>query len=146
MGEVEFGGRQPLYCVALLVCEFDPRQPLAVQVGVDPVGFLLVGEDGVESDDEINERLKRASGINGVFILGIDPGSAAERAGLAPVARTPLGLTPGDVIVALNGTPVSRCGDLLARLDDYRAGQRVELTVVRGGEERTVSAVLEAGD
>ena len=101
---------------------------------------------GVESDDEINERLKRTSGINGVFILGIDPGSAAERAGLAPVARTRQGLSPGDVIVALNGRPVSRFGDLLARLDDFRVGQRVELSVVREGRERTVSAMLEPGD
>ena len=101
---------------------------------------------GVESDDEINERLKRASGINGVFILGVDPGSAAERAGLAPVVRTRLGLAPGDVIVALNGRPVSRYGDLLARLDDFRVGQRIALTVVREGQERTVSAVLEPGD
>src|SRR5690606_12812644 len=54
---------------------------------------------GIESDEDLNGRLKRASGIHGVFILGIDPGSAAKRAGLAAVARTPLGLAPGDVIV-----------------------------------------------
>jgi S1-C subfamily serine protease len=40
---------------------------------------------------------------------------------------------------------VSRVGDLLARLDDFRAGQSVELTLVRGGEQRTVSLALEPG-
>jgi S1-C subfamily serine protease len=101
---------------------------------------------GIESDDELNERLKRAADIDGVFILGIEPGSAAARAGLAPVARTARGLVPGDVIIALNGRQVSRYGDLLARLDDFRVGQRVELRVVRGGAERTVPVELEPGN
>ena len=100
---------------------------------------------GVESDEDINERLKRASGIDGVFILSVDPGSAAERAGLIAASRTGRGVMPGDVIVALNGELVSRYGDLLARLDDFEVGQRVELTLVRGGEERTVSIELESG-
>jgi S1-C subfamily serine protease len=52
---------------------------------------------------------------------------------------------PGDVIVALNGKLVSRYGDLVARLDDFAVGERVELTLVRGGEQRTVSIALEAG-
>jgi S1-C subfamily serine protease len=101
---------------------------------------------GIESDEELNERLKRAAGIDGVFILGIEPGSAAARAGIAPVTRTARGLIPGDVIIGLNGRPVSRYGDLLARLDDFRVGQRVELRVVRGGAERTVPIELQPGN
>src|SRR5690606_15054965 len=50
---------------------------------------------GVESDEELNERLKRLSGINGVFVLGINPGSAAERAGLVPATRSMRGVVPG---------------------------------------------------
>jgi S1-C subfamily serine protease len=100
---------------------------------------------GIESEEGINDRLKRASGIDGVFILRVAPGSTAERAGLMAASRTPRGVVPGDVVVALNGRPVSRVGDLLARLDDFRAGQSVELTLVRGGEQRTVSLALEPG-
>jgi S1-C subfamily serine protease len=40
---------------------------------------------------------------------------------------------------------VSRVGDLLARLDDYRVGQTVVLTLVRGEAERTARLTLEAG-
>ena len=101
---------------------------------------------GIESEEAINDRLKRASGLDGVFILRVDPGSAADRAGLAAASRTPRGVAPGDVVVALNGRPVSRVGDLLARLDDFGVGQSVELTLVRGGEQRTVSLALEPGD
>jgi S1-C subfamily serine protease len=100
---------------------------------------------GIESEEGINDRLKRASGLDGVFVLRVAPGSTADRAGLTAATRTPGGVVPGDVVVALNGRPVSRVGDLLARLDDFRAGQRVELTLVRGGEQRTVSLELEPG-
>ncbi|WP_245626578.1 S1C family serine protease [Croceicoccus naphthovorans] len=100
---------------------------------------------GVESDDDINDRLKRASGIEGVFVLRVDPGSSAERAGLVAAQRTRRGVAPGDIVTALNGKPVSRVGDLLARLDDFRVGQSVELTLMRGGEERTARLELEPG-
>lgn len=97
---------------------------------------------GIDSDDDINDRLKRASGIDGVFILRIEPGSAADRAGLTAARSTPRGVVPGDIILALNGEPVTRVGDLLARLDDFRAGQSVELTLIRGGAERNVRLEL----
>ena len=100
---------------------------------------------GVESDDDINDRLKRASGIEGVFVLRGEPGSSADRAGLGAAQRTRRGVAPGDIVTALNGKPVSRVGDLLARLDDFRVGQSVELTQMRGGEERTVRLELEPG-
>lgn len=100
---------------------------------------------GIESDEEINDRLKRASGIDGVFILSVEPGSAAERVGLVGVQRTRRGILPGDVIVALNSRPVSRLGDLLARLDDFQVGQKVQLTLLRAGEERNVSVELQPG-
>ena len=100
---------------------------------------------GLESDDDINDRLKRASGIEGVFVLRVDPGSVAERAGLVAAQRTRRGVAPGDIVTAMNGKPVSRIGDLLARLDDFRVGQSVELTLMRGGEVRTVRLELEPG-
>lgn len=100
---------------------------------------------GIESDDEINDRLKRASGIDGVFILRVDPGSAADRAGIIPAQRTRRGVAPGDIVTAINEVPVSRVGDLLARLDDYRVGQTVVLTLVRGEAERTARLTLEVG-
>lgn len=101
---------------------------------------------GIESDEEINDRLKRATGIDGVFILSVEPGSIAERVGLVGVQRTRRGIRPGDVIVALNSRPVSRFGDLLARLDDFQVGQRVQLTLLRAGEERNVSVELQPGN
>lgn len=98
---------------------------------------------GIDSDENINDRLKRASGVEGVFVLRVEPGSAAARAGLTAAQRTSRGVVPGDIITALNGEPVTRVGDLLARLDDFRVGQSVEVTFMRGGEERMARLELE---
>ena len=100
---------------------------------------------GVGSDDEVNERLKRATGIEGVFVLRVDPGSSAELAGLTPARRTRTGVAPGDIILAVNGEPISRVGDLLARLDDYQMGQNIELTLLKDGARRTVAVELRPG-
>ncbi|KEO91090.1 2-alkenal reductase [Erythrobacter longus] len=101
---------------------------------------------GIESDDDINDRLKRAADIEGVFVLRVAPGSVADRAGLIPARRTRRGVVPGDIVVALNGRPVDRVGDLLARLDDFSVGERVELTLLRSGDRRRVNLQLEAGN
>ncbi|WFL77801.1 trypsin-like peptidase domain-containing protein [Altererythrobacter arenosus] len=101
---------------------------------------------GVDSDDSINDRLKRAARLEGVFILRVEPGSAADRAGLTAATRERRGVVPGDVIVALNDRPVARWGDLLARLDDFKIGDTVEITVLRDGERRQVRLELEASD
>jgi hypothetical protein len=48
----------------------------------------------------------------------------------------------GDVIVAFDGDPIRRVEDLFAQLRQRRPGQRVELTVVRDGEEQKLEATL----
>lgn len=69
---------------------------------------------------------------NGVLIGGVEPQGAADRAGLRA----------GDVIVRLDGRPTrseAAFGDVLARL---RPGERVAVTVVGQGGERTVTVTL----
>ncbi len=64
------------------------------------------------------------------------PGSPAERAGLRGVDRGSGAL--GDVITAVNGKPVRRLSDLTEVLEQAGVGQRVQLTVRRNGQDRTV--------
>ena len=69
---------------------------------------------------------------NGMLIGGVEPQGPAERAGLRA----------GDVIVRLDGRPTrseAAFGDVLARL---RPGERVTVSVVGQGGERTVSVTL----
>jgi S1-C subfamily serine protease len=101
---------------------------------------------GIELDDALNQRLSRALGVEGVFVLRVLPGSGAERAGLRGIRRGADGRwQPGDVIVGVDGRPVAGVGQLLGRLDDFRVGERVRLQLRRDGRSVEVDVVLDAG-
>ncbi|WP_424859607.1 S1C family serine protease [Tepidimonas sp. HKU77] len=100
---------------------------------------------GIEADEALNERLSALTGIEGVFVLRVTPGSAADKAGLRGVTRSAEGLVPGDVIVAVEGKPVTSVAQLLARLDDYRVGDTVRVTLRRGEDIREVAVTLQPG-
>ena len=100
---------------------------------------------GIEVDETLNQRLAAATGVEGVYVLRVQPRGAAEQAGLQGVRMTPEGLVPGDVIVAVEGRPVDGPGRLLARLDDFRVGDTVRLSVRRGEQTREVTVTLQPG-
>jgi serine protease Do len=81
----------------------------------------------------VARRLRRAVGLpetEGLLIREVTEGSPAARAGLAQ----------GDLIVAAAGQPVRTADDLFDALP--AAGGTVELTIVRGADERAVQVVL----
>jgi S1-C subfamily serine protease len=101
---------------------------------------------GLRTDEGLNDRLRAATGVEGVFVLGFAEGSPAEAAGLEPAHILRDGeVVSGDVIVSINGKPVESVGRLLATLDDYRAGDSVRLGVQRHNERLEVSVKLRAG-
>jgi S1-C subfamily serine protease len=101
---------------------------------------------GIEADDGLNERLKRALGVEGVVILRVAPGSAAQQAGLRGATVTADGsIVPGDIITAVEGKPVDSVGKLLARLDDHAVGDTVKLSVLREGKSIEVAVTLQPG-
>ncbi len=77
--------------------------------------------------------LKR-SGQEGVLIVEVTRGSAAERAGLRPTRQTRSGVELGDIIIEVDGTPVRRGEDLLSAMDRHEVGQEVTLKLLRGGK------------
>jgi serine protease Do len=83
----------------------------------------------------------------GAIVRGVSPGGAAERAGLRAGSDTVevAGETyprDGDVIVAVDGTPVAGFRDLDRAVGAHRAGDRVELRIVRDGDEQAVAVDL----
>lgn len=101
---------------------------------------------GVGVDADINRVLTGELGVEGVLLLRVEPGSAADAAGLRGTKVDRDGdVIPGDVIVALNGRAVASVAALLARLDDYRIGDRVTLRIWRAGRELDVDVVLQGG-
>ena len=83
---------------------------------------------------EVARGLRRAVGleeIDGLLVRGVDEDGPAARAGLAQ----------GDLIVEAGGHAVASADDLFDAL--AAAGGSIELGIVRGTEERTVSVPLE---
>jgi len=101
---------------------------------------------GVALDEGLNRRLSAMLQTEGVFVLRVQPGSAAEQAGLVSAEVGPDGnFIPGDVIVGVENKPVTHVGELLGRLDDYKVGDTVRLTVLRNGNRTEVSVTLQPG-
>lgn len=100
---------------------------------------------GIEIDDQLNRRLVRALGTEGVFILGIRPNSGAAQADLKGPTRDRSGsIVPGDIIVSINGQAVPSVAKLLSTLDAYQPGQTVRLQIRRGQQTIEKSVRLQA--
>jgi len=84
----------------------------------------------------------------GAVIMAVTPGGPADSAGLRAGSdeyETKYGtlIIGGDVIIGVDDTPVLDFDDLLGYLiRETRPGQRIRLTIVRDGEERTVGVTL----
>jgi S1-C subfamily serine protease len=67
--------------------------------------------------------LLKVESQTGIMIMRVEPESPAERAGL----------TLGDVLVALNETPVRDIDDLQAYLAGEHIGEALKASIIRGG-------------
>jgi S1-C subfamily serine protease len=110
-------------------------------MGVGPVGMTpqlaeILRDEGYDVPDE------------GVYLASVEEGSAADRAGLRGPERqvdTQFGRVPvgGDVITAIDGTPITTSRDLIAYLETFtQPGDTVVVTFVRDDEVRDVSVTL----
>jgi S1-C subfamily serine protease len=100
---------------------------------------------GIEVDEDVNRVLTERLRQEGVAVLRVRPGSAAAAAGLQGIRTLSDGtITPGDVILAVDGRSVESVARLLSRLDDYAVGETVRLRVMRGNREREVAVRLQA--
>lgn len=90
---------------------------------------------------------ERAFGLTrGVMIGEIQPGTGADEAGLRGLRivqdRYRRYQIPGDIIVAVEDTPINNFLDLRRLLRSYNPGDIVAVTVVRDGEEARVPVRL----
>jgi len=101
---------------------------------------------GISIDEQINRALSQQLNIEGVVVLKVKPGSAAQRAGLRGMKMDARGgIVPGDVILALDGKPVDSVSTLLTRLNSYSIGDEVTLRLWRDGQETEIKVMLDAG-
>ena len=70
---------------------------------------------------------------DGAFVYGVNPGSAAEKAGIEK----------GDVITKMGETEIKSYSDLTSALKDYSAGDSASVTVYRSGEYLELSITFD---
>jgi S1-C subfamily serine protease len=69
----------------------------------------------------------------------------ADKAGILPIRRGEnLETLAGDQILSINEDPIRTARDLLDLLTQYRAGDSISVTILRNGEKRDISVMLEA--
>jgi len=96
---------------------------------------------------ELAEEMGLASD-SGILILQVLPGGAADRAGLrggnqrAYLGNT-LVLIGGDLIVAIDGEPISDQQDLANLMNTHRAGDTIVVTIFRGKRQMDIKVVLQ---
>lgn len=102
---------------------------------------------GITVDEKLNNRLVEHLKVNGVVILSIAPGSAADEAGLLGATLTPEGnIIANDIIIALENKPIDSVAKLLARIDSYKIGDTISITVLRKNQQIEIPVTLQPGD
>jgi S1-C subfamily serine protease len=108
-------------------------------------GRVVRPQLGVQLSDQISEQITRRLGVQGVLILGIEPGSPAEAAGLRGTRQLANGaIVPGDVIQQINGRDIRTAGQLFTILERHEPGDTVTLQIWREGSTTEVQVQLRA--
>jgi S1-C subfamily serine protease len=102
-----------------------------------------LGIEGMPVSKDLVDRLKLKTG-KGVYVVGVLAGSAAEKAGLVESGRNNQNeaTAGGDIITAVDSTPVARVEDLLSYFNGKKPGDKVTLSVQRGDEKLSVPVEL----
>jgi 2-alkenal reductase len=83
-----------------------------------------------------SEAVATRLGVEGVVVVQSAPGSPAARAGIQGVDASTGRL--GDIIVAVNGSPVRKLSDLTDAIEKVGVGNSVEITALRDRGKRTL--------
>ncbi len=112
------------------------------------VEHAFLGVSGADLTAEIADVLN-LDADGGALVQSVVPDSPADEAGIeagdaeVTVAGQPF-RAGGDLIVAVDGEPLGGVEDLIAAVDAKQPGDEVELTLIRAGDQRTVT--VELGD
>jgi putative serine protease PepD len=108
------------------------------------VGFAIPIEQVQVTTDQILRTGKAQYPVIGATVRGTEEGNGATVQQInpgSPAARSELEV--GDVIVAVDGQPVTGSTDLVVAIRTHQPGEEVTLTIRRDGQERRVSVGLD---
>lgn len=96
---------------------------------IDATQTPVLGVEWSPVPDVLRDQLELGAG--GIVVENVVAGSLAEK----------LGLARHDVIVELNGKPVSGSPDVRAALEGVKPGEKVSATIVRKGQRKVLEGV-----
>ena len=94
-------------------------------------GYLGVGMQRVPLPDAIRQQ-HGFTNQAGILTVSVDTGSAADQAGMLL----------GDVIIAVDDSPIESLQQMQALLGPQSVGQKLEISLLRGGQMQTVTATV----
>jgi serine protease Do len=109
-----------------------------------------LGISGFSLTPDVAKAMNLDATQRGALAVSIAPGTPADKAGLhgSDSQVTIDGqdmLVGGDLIIAIDGSPVKTIEDVIAYLADHtNVGQKVTLTILRSGKEQSIDVTLEA--
>ena len=107
-----------------------------------------LGLSGMSLSADINNAMSLNPQQQGALVETVTPGDPADKAGLQASSKSiTVGSSSvnvgGDVIIAINNTPVTSMDDLIAYLEtSTTVGQKVTLTILRNGQQISVDVTL----
>jgi len=93
-------------------------------------------------DDQAAIIRQQTNAKDGVFVMNVWPGGAAEAAGVRPARRTFNGIVLGDLITAIDGTPTPDTKAVVQIVSQKKVGDVVHLTIDRGGATSDLPVTL----
>ncbi len=94
-------------------------------------GYLGLGMQPVRLPDTLKNALSLASN-GGVIVINVEPDGPADKAGVLI----------GDVLVAIDGNPVSDTGNVQAMLGTETVGKTLKVQLIRGGAPLEVALTV----
>lgn len=88
---------------------------------------------GITGRDLSKELAEKNNLPEGVYVVGVEEFSAAEKAGIQP----------GDVIIRVNGEEVKTMNKLNEIKNEHQIGETITVTISRNGKEKDVKITLQ---
>jgi serine protease Do len=124
------------------------RRVVPVLIEEGEYQYAWLGITGTDLTPTIVEAMELPAGTQGALVIEVGQDGPADEADLQGSIETveirgrPLEIG-GDIILAIDGTPVQDMDDVIVHLVKYtRPGQEVELSILRDGQERKLTVEL----
>lgn len=124
-----FGPRRSV--IAIPAATIDPIVEQLQQRGKLSRGYLGLGMQAVPLAENLQQQHDLTNQA-GIMVVSVDPGSAADQAGMLL----------GDVMVALDDTPLESLQQIQALLGPQSVGQTLNLKLLRGGQLQTAKVTV----